>query len=61
VQHTGYVVSGRMHVVMDDGSEQEIGPGDFYVIRPEHDAWVMGEETYGSKCGQIFWRTPLLK
>jgi uncharacterized cupin superfamily protein len=46
VQHTGYVVSGRMHVVMDDGSEQEIGPGDFYVIRPEHDAWVMGEETY---------------
>jgi quercetin dioxygenase-like cupin family protein len=31
VQHTGYVVSGRMYVVMDDGSEQEIGPGDVYV------------------------------
>jgi len=46
VQHTGYVVSGRMHVVMDDGSEQETGPGDVYVIRPGHDAWVMGEETY---------------
>jgi quercetin dioxygenase-like cupin family protein len=46
VQHTGYVVSGRMRVVMDDGSEQEIGPGDVYVIRPGHDAWVVGEENY---------------
>jgi quercetin dioxygenase-like cupin family protein len=46
VQHTGYVVSGRMRVVMDDGSEQEIGPGDVYVIRPGHDAWVIGDETY---------------
>jgi quercetin dioxygenase-like cupin family protein len=46
VQHTGYVVSGRMKIVMDDGSEQEIGPGDVYVIRPGHDAWVVGEETY---------------
>lgn len=46
VQHTGYVVSGRMRVVMDDGSEQEIGPGDVYMIRPGHDAWVVGEENY---------------
>jgi len=46
VQHTGYVVSGRMRVVMDNGSEQEIGPGDVYVIRPGHDAWVIGDETY---------------
>jgi EutQ-like cupin domain len=46
VQHTGYVVSGRMHIVMDDGSEQEIGPGDVYVIRPGHDAWIIGDETY---------------
>jgi EutQ-like cupin domain len=46
VQHTGYVISGRMHVVMDDGSEQEIGPGDVYVIRPGHDAWIIGDETY---------------
>jgi uncharacterized cupin superfamily protein len=34
VQHTGYMVSGRMHVAMDDGSEQEIEAGDMYVIRP---------------------------
>jgi uncharacterized cupin superfamily protein len=43
VQHTGYAVSGHMHVVIDDGSEQEIGPGGVYVIRPGHDAWIMGE------------------
>ena len=24
VQHTGYVISGQMHVVHDDGTEQEI-------------------------------------
>jgi hypothetical protein len=46
VQHTGYVVSGRMHLVMDDGSEQDIGPGEAYVIRPGHDAWIMGDETF---------------
>jgi len=32
--HTGYVVSGRMHVVMDDGSEAEVGPGSAIVIPP---------------------------
>src|ERR671927_724473 len=46
VLHTGYVVSGRMHLVHDDGSEQEVGPGDVYIIRPGHDAWIVGEETY---------------
>src|SRR5215204_1385472 len=24
--HTGYVISGRLHVQMDDGSERELGP-----------------------------------
>ncbi len=43
--HTGYVVSGRMHLVMDDGEEAEIGPGDFCVIPPGHDAWTVGDET----------------
>ena len=27
VAHLGYVVSGRMHVVMDDGTEGHAGPG----------------------------------
>lgn len=42
--HTGYVVSGRMRVRMDDGSEQEFGPHDALVIPPGHDAWTVGAE-----------------
>ena len=33
-----------MHVVMNDGSEGEIGPGDVVSIDPGHDAWVVGDE-----------------
>ncbi|MGH3428180.1 MAG: cupin domain-containing protein [Mycobacteriales bacterium] len=42
--HTLYVVSGRMHVAMDDCSEFEIGPGDAVEIPPGHDAWTVGDE-----------------
>jgi quercetin dioxygenase-like cupin family protein len=42
--HVGYVVSGCMKVVMDDGEEMEFGPGDFAVMNPGHDAWVTGNE-----------------
>jgi uncharacterized cupin superfamily protein len=34
-----------MHVVMDDGSQAEFGPGDVGLIPPGHDAWVVGNET----------------
>jgi hypothetical protein len=44
VPHVGYVVSGRINVVMDDGQEQEYGPGDAVVIPPGHDAWTVGDE-----------------
>ncbi len=44
VEHNGLVLSGRVKVVMDDGSEMEIGPGDAYVIPPGHDAWVVSDE-----------------
>ena len=44
VLHTGYHVSGRLHVRLDDGTEEEFGPGDAYVIPPGHDAWVVGDE-----------------
>jgi quercetin dioxygenase-like cupin family protein len=46
VTHTGYVISGRLKVVMDDGSEGEAGPGDAYVIPAGHDAWVVGDQTF---------------
>ncbi|MFE9566089.1 cupin domain-containing protein [Streptomyces sp. NPDC006487] len=42
--HVGYIVSGRMKVVMDDGDSIEAQPGDFIQIDPGHDAWVLGEE-----------------
>ena len=42
--HTLYILSGRMHVVMDDGTEFELGPGDAGVIAPGHDAWTVGDE-----------------
>ncbi|MGW5676625.1 cupin domain-containing protein [Streptomyces sp. NPDC003860] len=42
--HTGYVVSGRMKVVMNDGESAEAGPGDFVEIPSGHDAWVEGDE-----------------
>lgn len=44
VTHTGYVVSGREMVRMDDGTEVELKPGDAFVIGPGHDAWVIGQE-----------------
>jgi quercetin dioxygenase-like cupin family protein len=44
VQHVGYVLSGRMKVVMDDGSEIEVGAGDAFVMPPGHDAWTVGDE-----------------
>ncbi len=46
VRHTGYCISGHMRVVHDDGTVQEITAGDMYVIRPGHDAWIVGEETF---------------
>ena len=39
-----YHVQGRLHVVMDDGSEAEYGPGDVSLLPPGHDAWVVGNE-----------------
>jgi quercetin dioxygenase-like cupin family protein len=50
--HTCYFVSGRMKVVMDDGQEMEYGPGDFAIMPPGHDAWIIGEEP----CVVIDWQ-----
>jgi quercetin dioxygenase-like cupin family protein len=50
--HLGYFISGRMKVVMDDGTEQEFGPGDFMSCPPGHDAWIIGDEA----CVVIDWQ-----
>lgn len=42
--HFQYVLQGVVHVVMEDGSEADIGPGTVSVLPPGHDAWVVGDE-----------------
>jgi hypothetical protein len=43
--HLVYCLSGKLRVYMDNGSEQEIGPGTVAAIPPGHDAEVVGDET----------------
>jgi mannose-6-phosphate isomerase-like protein (cupin superfamily) len=50
--HLGYFITGRMKVAMDDGEEMEFGPGDFGIIPPGHDAWIVGSEP----CVVIDWQ-----
>ncbi len=44
VAHTNYVISGRMHIVMADGSEYDVQAGDTFYLPPGHDGWVVGDE-----------------
>ena len=42
--HTGFIVQGRMHIEMDDGTAFELGAGEAIHIAPGHDAWTVGDE-----------------
>ena len=42
--HFQYHVSGRMHVVMSDGTEFDVGPGEITALPAGHDGWVVGNE-----------------
>ena len=42
--HLLYVLSGRMHVRMNDGTEGEVGENEVARVEPGHDAWVVGDE-----------------
>jgi class 3 adenylate cyclase len=44
--HLGYVVSGTLHVQMEDGTEDDLGPREMFEIPPGHDAWVIGDEPW---------------
>jgi quercetin dioxygenase-like cupin family protein len=44
VEHIGYVLQGRMGLHFDDGTDMEVSAGDFFVMPPGHDAWVVGDE-----------------
>jgi hypothetical protein len=42
--HFQYQISGRLHVLMQDGTEFELVAGDVSVLPVGHDAWVVGDE-----------------
>jgi quercetin dioxygenase-like cupin family protein/predicted small metal-binding protein len=42
--HVKYILSGKQMIAMDDGKEVMLEPGDFAIIPPGHDAWVVGNE-----------------
>jgi quercetin dioxygenase-like cupin family protein len=44
--HLQYVISGRLRVLSDDGSQMLLEPGDFASIPPGHDGWVEGNEQF---------------
>jgi len=42
--HLGYVVSGQMHVIADDGTEIDVRGGEAFDLPAGHDAFVVGDE-----------------
>jgi hypothetical protein len=42
--HFQYHVSGKLMILMDDGTEILAGPGDITSLPKGHDAWVVGNE-----------------
>jgi class 3 adenylate cyclase/quercetin dioxygenase-like cupin family protein len=48
VHHLGYVISGRLHIEMDDGPSIELAAGDVFEVPPGHVAWVVGDEPWTS-------------
>jgi class 3 adenylate cyclase len=58
--HVVYLLSGRIHAVMRDGSEQDIDAGQVVAITPGHDAWVVGDEPATSLDlqGVVGWARP---
>jgi class 3 adenylate cyclase len=43
-RHVGVVLSGRLGVVLEDGTTREFGPDDVYEVPPGHDGYVIGHE-----------------
>ncbi len=44
LHHIVYVISGRLKVRMDEGKEEEFGPGDMVSVPPGHDGWTLGDK-----------------
>jgi class 3 adenylate cyclase/quercetin dioxygenase-like cupin family protein len=48
VHHLGYVMSGHLHVDMDDGGSIDLVTGDVFEVPPGHVAYVVGDEAWSS-------------
>jgi class 3 adenylate cyclase len=44
VRHVGYIVSGRLGIVLEDGASFELGPNDVMDVPPGHDGYTIGHE-----------------
>jgi hypothetical protein len=42
--HVALVLSGKLHVVMDDGSAEDFSKNNVMLLPPGHDAWTVGDE-----------------
>jgi len=42
--HFQYQVSGRLRILMSDGTELDSEPGQVTALPQRHDAWVIGDE-----------------
>jgi TusA-related sulfurtransferase len=42
VRHVGYMLSGRLGFVMNDGTKLEVGPGEAFDVHAGHDTWTIG-------------------
>lgn len=40
----GYLLSGRLAIRMDDGTQAGAGRSDAVNVPPGHDCWVVGDE-----------------
>ena len=48
VHHLGYVISGHLHVDMDEGGSVDLTAGDVFEVPPGHIAYVVGDEPWTS-------------
>lgn len=47
-EHVGLVLKGQAAVLMRDGTETILKPGDIFYVPPGHDSWVVGNDEYSS-------------
>jgi len=51
VRHVGVILSGRIGIVLSDGTERVYGPEDVFDVPPGHDGYTIGDEP----CVQLTW------